>query len=317
MTTTGRIGVVVGVAAALVAATVVAVHYLGGPGEPATPVKIETPTPGAGQGPAAPPLKVAAGAPVTTAPSATTAPGAAQSPAQAAAEEGLAMVRDRPLEAQKRLSEALRAGIEGPRGKAVREALNELADRIQFSAQRVPDDPYSKRYEVVSGDSLIAIGQRFLVPYEFLMHLNRLGSPNIAAGQTLKVIQGPVHVEILKSRYDLQAWLGDACVRTYPVGLGAANATPEGTFLVRNKLRDPPYQPQHRPRSDHRASGAPDNPLGSRWIDIGNHYGIHGSIDPASIGHNVSEGCIRMHNKAVEELYDLVVVGGTKVIIRP
>jgi LysM repeat protein len=238
-------------------------------------------------------------------------------PGEAAADEGLAILDDRPVEAQKRLSEALRAGIDGPKGKAVREALNVLADRLQLDADSARGDPYSKSCQVASGDTLIGIGQRFLIPYELIMRLNRMSSPSLVAGETIKVIQGPIHVEILKGRYELQAWLGDVCLRIYPVGIGAENKTPEGTFLVKSKLKDPPYQPQHKPASEHRASGAPDNPLGTRWIDIGDHYGIHGTIDPASIGRSVTEGCIRMHNEDVEELYDLLVLGASKVIIRP
>jgi lipoprotein-anchoring transpeptidase ErfK/SrfK len=44
-------------------------------------------------------------------------------------------------------------------------------------------------------------------------------------------------------------------------------------------------------------------------------YGIHGTIEPKSIGTQASEGCVRMLNKEVEELYSLVPVG-TKVTIQ-
>jgi lipoprotein-anchoring transpeptidase ErfK/SrfK len=53
----------------------------------------------------------------------------------------------------------------------------------------------------------------------------------------------------------------------------------------------------------------PKNPLGERWIDIGDSYGIHGTIDPESIGKNESRGCIRMLNSHVEEVYDFLVIG--------
>lgn len=339
MSTLGRVVVAAVVAGVLIAGTVVAVHYLGGDEDasslPKPPVKVETPVShetlgGAGAkapdaGAAALPVGMApvtpAGAAKTPAmpvdpPGATVGAGAA-GPGEAAADDGLAMMRDRPVQAQKRLSEALRAGIDGPKGAAVREAINSLADKVQLSPQTLPDDPYSKTYQVVSGDALISIGQRFLVPYELVMRVNRMGQPSIAAGQKIKVIQGPFHVEILKSRHELQAWLGDVCVRVYQVGIGSADKTPDGTFVVKSKLKNPPYQPQHKTKADFRAAGAPDNPLGTRWIDIGNHFGIHGTIDPSSIGRNVSEGCIRMHNKEVEELYDLVVMGATKVTIKP
>ncbi|HUU32396.1 MAG TPA: L,D-transpeptidase family protein [Phycisphaerae bacterium] len=321
MTTLGRLLVTLMAAAALVAVTVVATRYLSAP-KPA-PSAVEGAEPSATSSAPAP-AEPAAAAATPAAPAVAAVPAglpaeasAKAGPGEAAAAEGLVILDDRPVEAQKRLSEALRAGIDGPKGKAVREALGALADRLQLAADGAAGDPYSKSYDVASGDTLIGIGQRFLIPYELIMRLNRMSSPSLVAGETIKMIQGPIHVEILKSRYELQAWLGDVCLRVYPVGLGAENKTPEGTFLVKSKLKDPPYQPQHKPASEHRASGAPDNPLGTRWIDIGDHYGIHGTIDPASIGRGVSEGCIRMHNEDVEELYNLLVPGASKVIIRP
>jgi lipoprotein-anchoring transpeptidase ErfK/SrfK len=323
MSTAGRVVTMLVAAGALVVVTVLATRYLIPP-EPAPPapppdlgrqgthtedVVVPPGGPGPGEG------ALAASKDGTTAGLAL--PPAA-GPGEAAADDGLAqMASGRYGPAQVRLSEALRAGVEGPKGKAVREALASLADRLQFSAQKAPDDPYSKTYAVARGDSLIRIGQKFVITPELLMRLNHLSTSDIGAGQSLKVVQGPVHVEIYKGRYEIQAWLDTVCLRVWPVGIGAENRTPEGTFIVTNKIKNPPYQPQHKTRAEHKAAGAPDNPLGGRWIDIGNHYGIHGTIDPASIGRGVSEGCIRMSNKNVEELYDLVVVGASKVTIRP
>jgi LysM repeat protein len=308
MTTTGRVMVVVVAAATLVTLTVIAMNYLRPPEQlPLIPPPADIPTP-AGPAPVAGNAGTPAGGSLL----------AAAGPGEAIADDGLALAASgRMAQAQVRLSEALRAGVDGPKGKAVREALVSLADRTQLSSARLPEDTYSKAYQVAKGDSVTRIGQRFLIPKELVMKLNGLASPGLAAGQSLKVIQGPVNVEVFKGRHELQAWLGDICIRVYKVGIGKSNSTPEGTFVVKNKMVSPPYQPQHKPKSEHRDGGAPDNPLGTRWIDIGNHYGIHGTIDPATIGGDVSEGCIRMHNKEVEELYDLLVVGGTKVTIKP
>ena len=46
----------------------------------------------------------------------------------------------------------------------------------------------------------------------------------------------------------------------------------------------------------------------------GGEYAIHGTNRPESIGHFVSAGCIRMHNRDIVELYRLVGVG-TPVIV--
>lgn len=51
--------------------------------------------------------------------------------------------------------------------------------------------------------------------------------------------------------------------------------------------------------------------LGTRKLDLGNGYLIHGThvYNEDSIGRAVSHGCIRMNNAEVERLYDLVKVG--------
>ena len=61
--------------------------------------------------------------------------------------------------------------------------------------------------------------------------------------------------------------------------------------------------------------------LGTRWMEFkklkgGGMYGIHGTNEPHLIGLAVSHGCVRMRNRDVEELFELVPPG-TKVTIRP
>jgi L,D-transpeptidase ErfK/SrfK len=46
----------------------------------------------------------------------------------------------------------------------------------------------------------------------------------------------------------------------------------------------------------------------------GGPVGIHGTNDPAAIGHAVSHGCIRLPNDAMEKLF-LQTLAGTPVVI--
>ncbi|MBS4536156.1 L,D-transpeptidase family protein [Clostridium sp. D2Q-14] len=49
--------------------------------------------------------------------------------------------------------------------------------------------------------------------------------------------------------------------------------------------------------------------FGTRWMKLDvpwGNYGIHGTNKPASIGYSLSHGCIRMNNKDIEELYEMV-----------
>ena len=50
--------------------------------------------------------------------------------------------------------------------------------------------------------------------------------------------------------------------------------------------------------------------LGSRWLGFNMPgYGIHGTIEPETIGKQVTAGCVRMRNSDVEELYDILPLG--------
>ena len=322
MSKTGRVVGYLVVAVVLVVVTVMVTKALQAP-PPATPVpvtpspQLPVPTASAPTASAPAPTGSVAWAGLASPVSLTGTVMLTGTAGNAAADEGLSMAQAGQLvQAQARLGEAWTAGVDPSRTKSVREAIANMADRLQFSGQCLKDDPYSKMYQVVRGDSLIAIGNKCLVPHELIMKMNHLSTSSIAAGQSLKVVQGPISLEIRKGRFELAAWLDKVCVRVYPIAIGADDKTPEGTFIVKQKIPNPPYQPQHKPKTAFKASGAPDNPLGTRWIDIGNHYGIHGTIDPTSIGREVSEGCIRLSNKDVEELFDLVVPEATKVTIK-
>ena len=58
--------------------------------------------------------------------------------------------------------------------------------------------------------------------------------------------------------------------------------------------------------------------FGGRWMGLNvpwGKYGIHGTTIPGSIGYAASHGCIRMYNKDVRELYNIVLHGTPVVIV--
>ena len=60
----------------------------------------------------------------------------------------------------------------------------------------------------------------------------------------------------------------------------------------------------------------PNNPVGVVWIDLNiPHYGIHGTPDPARIGHTQSHGCVRLTNWDAVHVASLVKPG-TPVIFK-
>ncbi|MFA5199950.1 MAG: L,D-transpeptidase family protein [Candidatus Omnitrophota bacterium] len=44
-------------------------------------------------------------------------------------------------------------------------------------------------------------------------------------------------------------------------------------------------------------------------------YGIHGTTQPQELGKQVTEGCVRLSNQDVEELYTIVPMGTETTII--
>ena len=98
----------------------------------------------------------------------------------------------------------------------------------------------------------------------------------------------------------------DRVVKVYATAVGApVSPSPNGEFTIINRLEDPTWYTKGRTVPPGKA-----NPLGTRWMGLSvKGYGIHGTNAPASIGRNVSHGCIRMRNRDVEELYELVSVG--------
>jgi lipoprotein-anchoring transpeptidase ErfK/SrfK len=95
-------------------------------------------------------------------------------------------------------------------------------------------------------------------------------------------------------------------IKIYPTAVGAdASPSPTGTFTVISRVPNPTWY--------HAGKVVPpgkNNPVGSRWIGLSEKgYGIHGTNAPKSIGHNVSHGCIRLLNRDIEQLFEMVKVG--------
>lgn len=88
-------------------------------------------------------------------------------------------------------------------------------------------------------------------------------------------------------------------VKEYPIASGMKNMpSPIGTWKITDK-------------------GKWDKSFGGHWMGLNvpwGTYGIHGTSREGSIGRAVSHGCIRMYNKDIKELYNIVPID-TLVII--
>lgn len=222
-------------------------------------------------------------------------------------EEIDALIADNELlAAQKALTDWF---ITRPKERATIQArLNKLSQQLFFAPQPHVFEPYT----VEPGDQLRTIGKKHQVSWEYLAKLNKVSPSKIRAGQKLKVVQGPFAVLVSLSRYELIVHCDGCYVKHYKVGTGKDGSSPLGTFTVKNKQVDPTY---YGPDGVI-ANDDPENPLGERWIDIGDSFGIHGTNEPTSIGKAESRGCIRMKNEDVAEVYDFLIVGSEVRIVK-
>ncbi len=198
------------------------------------------------------------------------------------------------------------------------EILNKANTRLVTSSIPCPE---KERYTIKSGDSLIGIAKKFNTTLEALQMTNGLDptKSTIFPGKTLYIYKGDWRIEVSRDDYKLYLFNGKNIFKAYKIGLGKHGRTPAGEFVIHVKQKDPTWYYEGRAIS----YGDEENVLGTRWMSLKpvgdtdpdlKGYGIHGTWEPESIGTSSSNGCVRMLNEDVNELYSLVTPG-TKVII--
>ena len=179
-------------------------------------------------------------------------------------------------------------------------------------------------YKVASGDRLTHIGKKNNIPWQLIQRINNItNAANLRAGENIKLVKGPFRATVDRKNFVMSVYLGDVMVRSYPVGLGApGRQTPTGLWLVKLKQPNPAWYDSETNKNF--LPDDPQNPLGERWIALQGlqgeavgrtGFGIHGTIKPQEIGMSASRGCIRLFNKDVEELYDMLLENKSKVTV--
>jgi lipoprotein-anchoring transpeptidase ErfK/SrfK len=165
--------------------------------------------------------------------------------------------------------------------------------------------PGSILYDIRPGDTLTKIAKEFKTTPELIRKSNYLSDDKIFPDKKIKVCTATFSIVVDKSQNTLILKTGEEIIKTYIVSTGVNNSTPLGNFKIINKLASPTWYKAGVVVS----AGSPGNILGSRWLgfDLAG-YGIHGTTDPQSLGRQVTQGCVRMSNSDVEELYSIVPV---------
>lgn len=180
------------------------------------------------------------------------------------------------------------------------------------------------------GSALEALGERFHASPALLQRLNpgatvEAGAtwmvPNVAAAAL------PEGGKVVVDKSDAVVMLVDDAGKTlaqWPATMGSSHdPLPIGEWKIKGVAKDPPFHynpdlfwdadPGHQKAE---IAPGPNNPVGVVWIDLSKeHYGIHGTPVPSTIGKTQSHGCIRMTNWSARALAG-AVAPGTQAVLR-
>ncbi|WP_457643505.1 L,D-transpeptidase [Persephonella sp.] len=181
--------------------------------------------------------------------------------------------------------------------------LIEIAKRLDLGYDELKiANPHLDPFDILKGEAVFIPRKRLLPEQEFEI--------------------GTIYINLSEKRlYYPVSYEGDVYVITFPVGIGTDNSkSPVGEFRITQKKRNPEWVVPKSIREEDPSlppvvPPGPDNPLGVRAMRLGHtEYLLHGTSKRFGIGMEVSHGCIRMYNRDVKRLFD-VVEKGTKVII--
>jgi lipoprotein-anchoring transpeptidase ErfK/SrfK len=140
------------------------------------------------------------------------------------------------------------------------------------------------------------------------------------------------HIVIVTALHFLYFVTEEGKAIRYGIGVGREGLAFQGEAVIQVKKEWPTWRPtdemiERDPRhyakfvdTDYVQPGGGDNPLGARAMYLfqngrDTYFRIHGTIEPSSIGRSVSNGCIRMINDHVIDLYGRVPVGTAVTVI--
>ena len=176
--------------------------------------------------------------------------------------------------------------------------------------------PFDKTiYKVQRGDALQKIAKKFKTTITAIQKRNSMNkyNYNIRVGENLSIYDGDWHIIVNKSKFLLMLFDKDNLFAAYSIALGKNNKTPIGNFKIISKVIEPDWYSNNEkiPYGDER------NVLGTRWMEIKSTddknrklkgYGVHGTWERNSINKMRSNGCVRMLNENVEELFDIIPI---------
>ncbi len=176
-----------------------------------------------------------------------------------------------------------------------------------------------------------ALGEKFHASPKLLQRLNP-GKDLARPGEEIVVPSVepqsalPKAAKVIVDKSDSTVTLVDAAGKTlahFPASSGSKHdPLPIGTWKIQGVAQNPVfhYNPKLFWDADPKHGKAkippgPNNPVGVVWVDLSKeHYGIHGTPEPSTIGKTQSHGCIRLTNWDAAALAQAVAPGVAAIL---
>ena len=197
---------------------------------------------------------------------------------------------------------------------------------------KIPADPMERaKLQHLGYENVVEmLGERFHASPRLLRDLNR--GVDFKAGATVRVPdvrstapRKAASLRILKKESVLVAVDAEGRpIALFPISLGSPrDELPVGTLKITTAAENPTfdYDPAllHDKNPSHTKvtiAAGPNNPVGVAWLGLSKkHYGIHGTPNPAVVGHRETNGCVHLTNWDAVKLVSIAPVG-TPVEVR-
>jgi lipoprotein-anchoring transpeptidase ErfK/SrfK len=183
--------------------------------------------------------------------------------------------------------------------------LDPLAREVIYSTRHLMEKPH----RVGTNETLMEIAEKYRVPWQLLANINGIKDPLvITPGTELKVVPGPFNAQVDLAKRELTIFLGDLYAGRFPIAVGSDPAPKPGNFTVQDKQSQRTFYDRS---GSPVPAGAPGNPYGNAWIDLGNKICIHGSPQPDS---PTTNGCISLAGDFADDLFGILSQGSSVTI---
>ena len=185
--------------------------------------------------------------------------------------------------------------------------LDPLAREVIYSTRHLLEKPH----RVGANETLMEIAQKYRVPWQLLANINGIKDPLvITPGSELKVVPGPFNAQVDIAKRELTIFLGDLYAGRFPIAVGSDPAPKAGNYTVQDKQSQRTFYDRS---GSPVAAGAPGNPYGNAWIDLGNQICIHGSPQADK---PTTNGCISLAENFADDLFGILSQGSSVTIRR-